>query len=242
MSLNPGTQNMENPGNSAKTLRLIFQALDVKNFAPDSIGKTRLFRTGPRFTQSHLPPHHPNSSMFSPIPPAPTETHDPAAHSPRATRMEATEHDCPNGSRAEGGSRSIAVQCSRQNPTFYGLPSQHCSIDLKLSLARGPHQQLSTVAPTATERKAVVPKTCKARVTVESQSRTRKAYFPAFSPRHCYRVGRHFHHKKNTFRPAKYTPPPAAPLGSIHQLLPTEFRNHKSAISNLQFSQSPARS
>src|SRR5262249_13341942 len=67
MSLNPGTQNIENLGNSAKTLRLIFQALDVNKSAHDSIGKTSLFRPRPRFTQSQSPTHHPNSSKFSTI-------------------------------------------------------------------------------------------------------------------------------------------------------------------------------
>jgi len=30
MSINPGTQNIQNLGNSAETLRLIFRALDLK--------------------------------------------------------------------------------------------------------------------------------------------------------------------------------------------------------------------
>jgi len=42
MSINPGTQNIENLGNSAETLRLIFRALDLKIFAHDSIAKTSL--------------------------------------------------------------------------------------------------------------------------------------------------------------------------------------------------------
>jgi len=33
MSINPGTQNIENLGKSAETLRLIFRALDLKIFA-----------------------------------------------------------------------------------------------------------------------------------------------------------------------------------------------------------------
>jgi hypothetical protein len=59
MSINPGTQNIENLGNSAETLRPIFRALDLKMFTHDSIGKTRLFKqarvsvslTCPRTTQ-----------------------------------------------------------------------------------------------------------------------------------------------------------------------------------------------
>ena len=47
MSLNPDTQNTENLGNSAKTLRLIFRALDSKFLAHESLGKTRLFRPRP---------------------------------------------------------------------------------------------------------------------------------------------------------------------------------------------------
>jgi len=94
MSINPRTQNIENLGNSAQTLRLYFRALDLKLFAHDSIGKTRLFQTGPRFTQSHLPVHRSYSSMSSAIPPALTATYNSAVHpprpthSPRATRME----------------------------------------------------------------------------------------------------------------------------------------------------------
>ena len=79
MSINPGTQNTENLGNSAETLRLIFRALDLKFFAHDSIGKTSLFEPRQRFNQSHLPEHHANSSIFSAIPPAPTQTHNSAA-------------------------------------------------------------------------------------------------------------------------------------------------------------------
>ena len=47
MSLNPDTQNTENLGNSAKTLRLYFRALHLKNFVRPKLGKTRLFRPRP---------------------------------------------------------------------------------------------------------------------------------------------------------------------------------------------------
>jgi len=96
MSINPCTQNTENLGKSAETLRLIFRALDLKFFAHDSIEKTSLFQPRPRFNQSHLPAHHANPSTFSAIPPAPTETHNPWSLPAAAGRPQpALLHHCP---------------------------------------------------------------------------------------------------------------------------------------------------
>jgi hypothetical protein len=63
MSVNPATQNIENLGKSAETLRLIFRALDL--VFSRTIPSERLFQTGPRFNQSHLPAHHANSDVFN---------------------------------------------------------------------------------------------------------------------------------------------------------------------------------
>ena len=101
MSLNPGTQNIENLGNSAETLRLIFRALDLKLFAHDSIGKTKLFQTGPRFRQSHSLAHHANSSCLQ-LPPR--------------TSPSLRSNSAPRELRG-----TVAEQCSRENPMFYGL-------------------------------------------------------------------------------------------------------------------------
>jgi len=68
MSINRGTQNIEILGNSADTLRLMFRALDVKIFPPDSIEKTSLFQPRPRFTQSHSPNHQQGSSKRARLP------------------------------------------------------------------------------------------------------------------------------------------------------------------------------
>jgi hypothetical protein len=81
VSINPGTTNIENLGNSAQTMRLNFRALDLKILPHDSIAKTSPFEPHPRFTQSHLPEHHKYLSMFSPIPSMLTQTHNSAARS-----------------------------------------------------------------------------------------------------------------------------------------------------------------
>jgi len=129
MSINPGTQNIEKLGNCAETLRLIFRALDLKMFAHDSIAKTMLFQPRPRFNQSHLPAHHANSSMFSAIPHAPTQTHNSAART-----LPSSSHPLPLRRRCQlpRPLRSICLptaaarelhgtvveQCSRENPGF----------------------------------------------------------------------------------------------------------------------------
>jgi hypothetical protein len=126
MSINPGTQNIENLGNSAETLRLIFRALDLEIFAHDSTGKTSLFRPRPRFAQSHLPDHS-NPSTFSRIPPAPTETHNSGAHPPRRAAPTAycllsTAYRLPLAARDPHG--TVVEQCRREDPAFFGLPDQ----------------------------------------------------------------------------------------------------------------------
>ena len=70
-SLNPGTQNIENLGNSAKTLRLIFRALDLK------MSRAQLHRTPPFdsvssaakrpvYRQSLIPPIYPWPTTSAP--------------------------------------------------------------------------------------------------------------------------------------------------------------------------------
>ena len=49
---------------------------------------------------------------------------------PRAWIMEATEHDCPDGSRAEGGSRGLQSNAADKSLYFPTFVQKHCSIEL----------------------------------------------------------------------------------------------------------------
>jgi len=104
MSIDPGTQNIENLGNSAETLRLIFRALDLKISAHDSFGKTSLFEPRPRFAQSH------SSCLQLPLRPCDQTP-------PRASYVEQSW----NNVRAK-------------TLSFTAFLSKHCSIDFELFL------------------------------------------------------------------------------------------------------------
>jgi len=65
-------------------------------------------------------------------------------------------------------------------------------------------KQPSTTAPTAVERRAVVQKVISSEYHSSLNPAHQMPIFPVFSLRHCYRVGRHFHHKKISVRPARH--------------------------------------
>jgi hypothetical protein len=149
MSINPGTQNIENLGNSAQTLRLIFRAPGLKIFAHDSIGKTSLFEPRPRFNQSHLPEHHANSSTFSAIPPAPTQTHNSSPLVPPPLRLFPPHANCVEQSWNNGLAKTLHF------PVF---PIKHCSVDLQFIFARRArrhHRDSSRLPPTTDHRSPI---------------------------------------------------------------------------------------
>ncbi len=78
------------------------------------------------------------------------------------------QRDCPNGSRAQGGGREhLPFNTRAKSLRFPAFPPKHCSIDLRFFRARPARHQESSIA----------------RVTVELQSRTPKAYFSSlFAP------------------------------------------------------------
>ena len=185
MSLNPGTQNIENLGNSAETLRLIFRALDLKIFAHETSEKQG-FSSRARASPSRTCPRtHSNSSMFSAIPPAPTQTHNSAARSllfcTHVYRLPPTAHR-PLASRDPH--RTVVEQCRRENPAFSGLPDQTLFHRFQ-TFVRSSRAITTHHSPLTTH---------------QSQSSCNPAHqmpiFPGFSLRHCYRLGRHFHHRK----------------------------------------------
>ena len=124
MSLNPATQNVENLGNSAETLRLGFRAFDLKFFAHDSIGKTMLVVPRPCFAQLHSPAHHANSSCLQ-LPPRTSACL--RSNSAPAARMEQSR----NNARAK-------------TPSFTASPPKQCSIDFHFSFARHSRKLNST--------------------------------------------------------------------------------------------------
>jgi len=124
MSLNPATQNVENLGNSAETLRLGFRAFDLKFFAHDSIGKTMLVVPRPCFAQLHSPAHHANSSCLQ-LPPRTSACL--RSNSAPAARMEQSR----NNARAK-------------TPSFTASPPKQGSIDFHFSFARHSRKLNST--------------------------------------------------------------------------------------------------
>ena len=152
MSINPGTQNIENLGNSAETLRLIFRALDLEIFAHDSTGKTSLFRPRPRFAQSHLPDHHSNPSTFSRIPPAPTETHNSGAHPPRRAAPTAycplpTVHCLPPTTRRAGPAWNSRGTMPARRPCIFRPPRPNIVPSISDFIFCAPHQTRSPYPP-----------------------------------------------------------------------------------------------